>query len=349
MNPSQQNDSMIRLVQFQVSDESRRVGIVSGENILDVTDIRPELSSTYKIFMESCRTGISFLETLRELSKRAPYYGPYSILLDATPDDRVRLLPPVDHPDPSHCIVSGTGLTHLGSTDQRKEMHTESGIQMTDSEQMFQWGIKGGRPVQGRGVQPEWFYKGDGSILKGHNDYLDLPSYAQDGGEEAEVAGCYMIDPGGHPHRVGFSIGNEWSDHKMEEQNFLWLAPSKLRTCAVGPELVIGLSFSNLQGRTRIFRAGSELYDSGTFLTGEENMSHSLENLEDHHFKYPLFRRPGDVHVHFLGTPRFSFGDCPSLKDKDRIEIEIDHMGPPLVNTVRQGHQDDIPIKVIEP
>jgi hypothetical protein len=340
---------MIRLVQFQISDESRRVGIVSGENILDVTDIRPELSSTYKIFMESCRTGISFLETLRDLGKRAPYYGPYSILLDATPDDRVRLLPPVDHPDPSHCIVSGTGLTHLGSTDQRKEMHTESGIQMTDSEQMFQWGIKGGRPVQGRGVQPEWFYKGDGSILKGHNDYLDLPSYAQDGGEEAEVAGCYMIDPGGHPHRVGFSIGNEWSDHKMEEQNFLWLAPSKLRTCAIGPELVIGLSFSNLQGRTRIFRAGSELYDSGIFLTGEENMSHSLKNLEDHHFKYPLFRRPGDVHVHFLGTPRFSFGNCPSLQDKDRIEIEIDHMGPPLVNTVRQGHQDDIPIKVIEP
>jgi len=339
---------MIRLVQFQIPDKSRRVGIVSGADILDLTAIRPELSSTYQIFMESCRAGISFLETLRELSKQAPYYGPYSTLLDANPSDGVRLLPPVDHPDASHCIVSGTGLTHLGSVNQRDEMHTESEGEMTDSEQMFQWGIEGGRPTQGRGVQPEWFYKGDGSILKGYNDYLDLPSYAQDGGEEAEVAGCYIIDPEGNPHRIGFSIGNEWSDHKMEKQNFLWLAPSKLRTCSIGPELLIDLSFSNLQGRTRIFRAGSELYDSGIFLTGEENMSHSLENLEDHHFKYPLFRRPGDVHIHFLGTPRFSFGNCPPLRDKDCIKIEFEHMGAPLVNTVRKRHQNDTPIKVIK-
>ena len=192
---------MIRLVQFQIPDKSRRVGIVSGADILDLTAIRPELSSTYQIFMESCRAGISFLETLRELSKQAPYYGPYSTLLDANPSDGVRLLPPVDHPDASHCIVSGTGLTHLGSVNQRDEMHTESEGEMTDSEQMFQWGIEGGRPTQGRGVQPEWFYKGDGSILKGYNDYLDLPSYAQDGGEEAEVLLLPPNPSRGGPHR----------------------------------------------------------------------------------------------------------------------------------------------------
>jgi len=337
---------MIRVIQFQGTDGSRRVGIVTDARVLDLTALRSEWTSTHGIFMECCREGTSFARTLRDVSRRAPIFGPYSDLLEAPPGSSLSLLPPVDHPDPAHCIVSGTGLTHLGSTDQRKGMHTEEARQLTDSERMFQWGMEGGRPEQGRGVQPEWFYKGDGSILKGYQDDLDLPCYAQDGGEEAEVAACYMIAPDGRPCRVGFAIGNEWSDHKMEEQNYLWLAPSKLRKCAIGPELVVDLSFSDLTGRTRIFREGNLLYDSGDFLTGEKNMSHSLANLEDHHFKYPLFRRPGDVHVHFLGTPCFSFGQCPPLRHKDRIEIQIDQMGAPLVNLVGPTGQADAPIEV---
>ena len=34
----------------------------------------------------------------------------YQELIDAG-----ALLPPITHPDPAHCCVSGTGLTHLGS------------------------------------------------------------------------------------------------------------------------------------------------------------------------------------------------------------------------------------------
>ena len=45
------------------------------------------------------------------------------------------------------------------------------------------------------------------------------------------------------------------------------------------------------------------------FLTGEENMCHSLDNLEYHHFKYAAHRVPGDVHLHFFGTATLSFAD----------------------------------------
>ncbi len=43
------------------------------------------------------------------------------------------------------------------------------------------------------GTPPEWFYKGTGTILRAHGEPLDVPAYAEDGGEEGEIAGdlCY--------------------------------------------------------------------------------------------------------------------------------------------------------------
>ncbi|MEJ0060410.1 MAG: hypothetical protein WDM79_12925 [Terricaulis sp.] len=36
-----------------------------------------------------------------------------------------RLLSPIDHPDPAHLFVTGTGLTHLGSAEGRDKMHRD--------------------------------------------------------------------------------------------------------------------------------------------------------------------------------------------------------------------------------
>ena len=70
-----------------------------------------------------------------------------------------RLMVPFDHPDePARCLVSGTGLTHLGSARDRQAMHGDAS-QLTDSMRMFAWGLEGGRPAAGMvGVAPEWFY-----------------------------------------------------------------------------------------------------------------------------------------------------------------------------------------------
>ena len=55
---------------------------------------------------------------------------------------------------------------------------------MTDTARIFQWGIEGGRPASGTvGVQPEWFYKGDGSIVVRPGAALPVPAFAQDAGE----------------------------------------------------------------------------------------------------------------------------------------------------------------------
>lgn len=68
-----------------------------------------------------------------------------------------RLLAPIDHPDPAHVYLTGTGLTHLGSAEGRDRMHREaSGGNVTDSMRMFLMGLDGGKPADcAEGVQPE--------------------------------------------------------------------------------------------------------------------------------------------------------------------------------------------------
>jgi hypothetical protein len=158
-----------------------------------------------------------------------------------------------------------------------------------------------------------------------------MPDFALDGGEESEVVGLYVIAPDGTPWRVGFALGNEFSDHVMERQNYLYLAHSKLRHCAFGPELLLGALPADLRGTARVLRGDRVLWEE-EFLSGEDNMSHAVANLERHHFKYPLFRRPGDVHCHFFGTATLSFSAGVKVEPGDVFEIACEAFGRPLRN-----------------
>jgi hypothetical protein len=258
-----------------------------------------------------------------------------------------RLLTPIDHPrEPSRCLVSGTGLTHLGSAANRQQMHEAAESDLTDSMKMFRSGLAGGKPAPGEvGVPPEWFYKGNGTILRAHGEPLDVPSFAEDGGEEAEVAGVYVIGDGGVAHRLGMAIGNEFSDHVFERKNYLNLAGSKLRTCAIGPELVVDPSFNSVPGTVTIKRRGATLW-SKNIVTGEQEMSHNLRNIEHHHFKFDAHRRPGDVHIHYFGACALSFGDGVRLADGDVMEVAFTGFGRPLRNPVRVAGGNRSPVVV---
>ena len=246
-----------------------------------------------------------------------------------------RLLPPLTHPDPSHLHLTGTGLTHLGSASTRDAMHQKAGAAeetLTDSMKMFRMGLEGGKPANGAaGVQPEWFYKGNGANLAAPGGALTSPFFAEDGGEEPEIAGIYVIGDDGTPFRVGFALSNEFSDHVMERRNYLYLAHSKLRPASFGPEIRIGAPPADIRGVSRIRRAGEVIFEK-PFLSGEENMSHSFANLEHHHFKYALFRVPGDIHVHMFGTATLSFADGVRTEAGDEFEIEAPEFGLPLRN-----------------
>jgi len=251
--------------------------------------------------------------------------------------DSVRLLSPIDHPDDAHLLVSGTGLTHLGSAEGRDKMHEAATAgTATDSMRMFLMGLEGGKPASGEGAQPEWFYKGDGSILVAPGEALVRPAFAGDGGEEPEIAGIYIIDDHGQPRRLGFALGNEFSDHVTEQVNYLWLAHSKLRPAALGPELLLGDLPDHVEGTSRILR-GEEVLWEKAFVSGEANMSHSIANLEHHHFKNAPFCRPGDIHVHFFGTATLSYADGVAAQDGDRFEISATPFRLPVSNPLATG------------
>ena len=260
-----------------------------------------------------------------------------------------RVLPPIDHPDPAHLLVTGTGLSHLGSAATRDSMHAKvtdvAEETLTDSMKMFRQGLEGGKPKRGEvGVQPEWFYKGDGSFVAAPGKPLVSPAFALDGGEEPEVAGIYVVGKGGQPYRVGFALLNEFSDHVTERQNYLLLAHSKLRPCSFGPEIRLGALPRDVRGTSRILRGKEAIFDE-PFLTGEANMSHSVANLEAHHFKYEWFRRPGDVHVHTFGTATLSVAAGVKTEPGDIFEIAAPGFGLPLRNRLAVAPPEKVRVR----
>ncbi|WP_417827146.1 AraD1 family protein [Thalassospira povalilytica] len=328
----------MRLVQFIAENGKRRVGVVNGDTIAPLAGIETvrELAA---IAINGDMTMIESAEgRLGEVCES------YDVIIESG-----RLLSPIDHPDPAHLLVTGTGLTHLGSASARADMHqaVSKTADETDSMKMFCMGLEGGKPSSGeKGVQPEWFYKGDGAIIAGPGDDIPSPSYALDGSEEPEIAGVYVNDPDGTPVRIGFVLGNEFSDHVMERQNYLYLAHSKLRACAIGPELLLGDLPGHVEGISRVYR-DDQLFWEKAFVSGEENMSHSIGNLEYHHFKYDLFRRSGDIHLHFFGTATLSFADGIQTLDGDVFEIEAELFGRPVRNRLTVQAEEQISVRVI--
>jgi hypothetical protein len=314
------------VIQLQNRAGTRRVGAVNEPQI----QFLEGCGSIYELAQQALAAD----EGLQKLAKNR--ISPQVISYDEVYQGRSewKILPAVDFPqEPSRCLISGTGLTHRKSAQNRQAMHA-SDAAPTDSMRMYQWGVEGGRPAPGEiGVAPEWFYKGCGTILRAHGEPLEVPPHAEDGGEEPEVAGVYLIDDSGVPRRIGMAIGNEFSDHVFEKKNYLYLAFSKLMPCSIGPELVLDADFGTVPGEVLIERGGQVLW-SKQVCTGEGAMSHSLANLEHHHFKHAAHRRPGDLHIHFVGTDGFSFGEGILLQDGDVMQVGFEGFGRPLRNPV---------------
>jgi len=328
----------MNLIQFRDEDGARAVAAIEG----GVARLVGDATSVYDLALAAIDRDVSLGTIISEKGLGEPV-DLAAIIAEG------RLLAPIDHPDPAHLYVTGTGLTHLGSAATRDAMHKANGTKteenLTDSMKMFRMGLEGGKPAPGEiGVQPEWFYKGNGHSVIAPGRPIPSPAFAKDAGEEPEIAGIYVIDQDGNPRRLGFALANEFSDHVTERVNYLYLAHSKLRACSFGPELRLGDLPRNIEGTSRILRGGKVLWEK-PFLSGEDNMSHTIANLEYHHFKYELFRNPGDIHVHMFGTATLSFADGIRTEPGDVFEIAEAQFGAPLRNGVAWDESETVEIK----
>jgi hypothetical protein len=328
---------VLRFVQLKEKDGARILAAVNDSGLARKVEVADTL-------LALAQAALAAGATLAEAAQAHPLGAEVDIPA-ALAEGRV--LAPIDHPDPAHLVLTGTGLTHLGSAEGRDKMHkaAQAGEQLTDSMRMFLMGVEGGKPADGQvGAQPEWFYKGDGSHVVGHGAPLTSPAFAQDGGEEPEIAGVYLIGSDGTPYRLGFCLANEFSDHVIERGNYLWLAHSKLRQAALGPELLTGDLPADVRGASKILRDGQVVWEK-PFLSGEANMSHTIANLEHHHFKYDIFRKPGDVHVHFFGTATLSFSEGFQTQVGDVFEIGAAPFLYPTSNALAQAQDKLVTVR----
>lgn len=328
----------MRLVQFRAIADTTAVAVVDGQSLRPVQGVATLYALARAALAE--RTGI-LTAAQRRVSRQAIDY--------AAIEREGRLLPPITHPDPSRLLVTGTGLTHIGSAQARDQMHQEpakNNVPESDSMKMFRLGLAAGKPPQGQiGAQPEWFYKGDGDCLVATGAPITMPSFALGAGEEPEIAGVYIVDDAGAPWRIGYALANDFSDHVTERKNYMYIAHSKLRQCPLGPEILVGELPPDVRGESRVLRAGTAIW-RGAFASGEANMSYSIANLEHHHFKYAAFRRPGDLHVHLFGCPVLSFAEGIRAQPGDVFEVEVPAFGRPLRNTLTADTHADHPVAV---
>jgi hypothetical protein len=316
----------MRLVQYRMPDGSRRVGRVSEDgNHLHALD---NTSTVLELAEAAIAEGVSIAAMVEKRTGSA-LVDYDELLLDG------RVLAPVDHPEPARFLVTGTGLTHTGSAAARNQMHLLThgeDAEESDSLKIFRMGLEGGKPGAGKiGIQPEWFFKGVGTCVVPPGAPLPMPAFAKAGAEEAEIVGLYVNGPDGRPYRIGYALGNEYSDHVTEGENYLYLAHSKLRSCSIGPELLIGDLPNEVRGHSRILRDGAIVWEQD-FLSGEAHMSHSIANLEHFHFRYPMHRRAGDLHAYFFGAAVMSYASGIKTAPGDEYEIQAPAFGKPLRN-----------------
>ncbi|MDE1992549.1 MAG: FAH family protein [Rhizobiaceae bacterium] len=318
----------MRLVQFKTPEGARKVGRVST----DGNHLHPlRNTATVRELAEAAIARGVALATIVEERTTTETVDYDRLLADGL------VLAPLDHDEPSRLLVTGTGLTHTGSANARDKMHMLThgeDAEESDSLKIFRMGLEGGKPAKGEfGVQPEWFFKGVGTCVVAPGSALPMPAFARAGAEEAEIVGLYIVGPDGSPYRIGYALGNEYSDHVTEAANYLYLAHSKLRSCSIGPELLVGDLPAEVRGHSRIRRDGAVIWEE-EFLSGETHMSHSIANLEHYHFRYPMHRRPGDLHAYFFGAAVMSYAFGVQSGPGDEYEIEAEVFGKPLRNRV---------------
>jgi hypothetical protein len=319
----------VRLLQFRRPGGVRAVGLVESAARVRLLS---GCVTTHELATRAVTQAVPVARLARELA------GDECVDYQALVESR-SVLVPMDHPDPAHLLVSASGLTHLGSERTREQLRRaleDDEARLSDSLRLFKLGLDTGRAADGQpGAAPEWHFKGTGHSLV--HPWQDFPvaGFAGDASEEPELAGVYLIGPDRMPHRIGFALANELSDHAMERRNSGWASRAKLFVSSFGPELLLGELPAHIEGLSRITRKGRRRWEK-PFLTGERNMAHSIPNIEYHHFKHDPFLVPGDVHVHYFGTATVSFAEGIKVDAACTFEISAPPFGRPLVNGLRR-------------
>ena len=106
----------MRLVQFLDRAGARTVGVVSESGA--TLEVIGGAQRVYDMAMEAIRCNVALAQIAGEWqTKELVSYE--EVIAEG------RLLPPLDHADAARWLVTGTGLSHLGSAAARDSMHVK--------------------------------------------------------------------------------------------------------------------------------------------------------------------------------------------------------------------------------
>lgn len=303
----------MKLCQFQVAGGGRRVGVLDGDTVIDITAPRAGAGSVLDLVLAGkTPTGIERLA--RQLS-RAPRRPRHAwAALDRLPRGRgAGLLPPIDPPE-----VWGAGITYRRSREYYSEHDT-------------------GQAHRGKGIydyvyeaeRPELFYKGSAARSVGPHGAVGVRGDSKLTVVEAELA--VVVGVGGKI--VGYTVGNDMSAWDIERENPLFLPQSKIfqGSFGFGPVIATPASIPDphaLPIHCVIERAGRTLWE-GRASTGD--LKRRVEELVDWLQRYnPV--PPGTVLSTGTGI---LVPDQHALAAGDVVTITIDGIGT-LRNPVRR-------------
>jgi 2-dehydro-3-deoxy-D-arabinonate dehydratase len=302
----------MKLCQFHVPGKGRRVGVVDGEQVLDITNTKAGAGSVLEL-IETGGTAGGVERRARALARRARTRIPWRDLDRAPSPRRAHLLVPVDPPE-----VWGAGITYRRSREYYEAHGTEAGR------------TKGIYDYVYEAKRPELFFKATASRTVGPNASIGVRADSVLTAVEPELA--LVIGRG--PSIVGYTIGNDLSAWDIERENPLFLPQSKVfdGCFACGPVIATAGEIRDphaLELSCRIVRAGARRYEGRTN-TGE--MKRRADELVDWLFRGNAATPPGTVLSTGTGI---LVPDEHALVEGDVVEISLEGIGV-LRNTVRR-------------
>ena len=185
----------MKLAQFYLPESGCRIGIIDGDQVLDVTS--SELRSTMDVIEKATTEGTEVEEIVSGLDSVGSYS--YADLDIAPSKSKPHLLIPIFPPE-----VWGCGVTYKRSAEMRDEDTT---------------GEKGIYDYVYFADRPEIFFKATAARCVGSNDHICIRQDSTLTAAEPELA--YVI--GRDQEIIGFTVCNDVSAWDIERENPLYL------------------------------------------------------------------------------------------------------------------------------